>query len=204
MRVLVTAFEPFGGEPFNPSQAILEELADDAAGADVELARVVLPVDRTRLDAALEAALDEHAPDLVVMVGQATGRGVVHLERCAHNALDFRGQTDNGGHGADGGPLERGGPGSLDSNLPLDQLAARLRAEDLPVHVSSDAGRHLCNAALYAVLRRRGDGRAVFVHVPLIPAQAARRDKGEPSLELDTSRRCVERLLTLLATPPSD
>jgi pyroglutamyl-peptidase len=207
LRALLTGFEPFGGEPVNPSELIVTALAAEPAGvAGLQLATEILPVDRLRMPPALARAIARHRPHVVVSVGQATGRPRVDLETLAHNAIDFRGDRDNGGHAASGEALVPGGPERLPSTLPLARLLPALLAQGFPVALSSDAGRHLCNALLYTLLHGSAPVPAAFVHVPLLPEQAARRGKGEPSLPLDVSRACVAALLArlpeALAAPP--
>jgi pyroglutamyl-peptidase len=199
LRVLLTGFEPFGGERVNPSERLVRALAR-AAPPDprLRLAAVVLPVDRRAMPPALGRALRERRPDVVIGVGQATGRAGVDLESVAHNRIDFRGERDNGGHAALGEPLLEGGPPRLVSRLPLRELAAALRARGLPVRVSRDAGRHLCNALLFELLARHPRLPSAFVHVPLLPSQAARRARGEPSLAEAVSRACLLALLRSL------
>lgn len=200
MRVLLTGYEPFGGEPVNPSAQLVTELAAlPAPHARLELSSAVLPVDSRRFRGALQAALAASRAELVVSVGQAAGRADVELEALAHNALDFKNETDNGGHAAHGEPLVAGGPARLHVRLPLATLAARLAGSGLPVRVSLDAGRHLCNALLYELLLRHPERPALFAHVPLLPEQAARRAQDEPSLPAAVSRDCLAALLGLLA-----
>lgn len=197
LRVLVTAFEPFGGETTNPSEQILRGLDGVDLPGDLVLRTAVLPVDRTRYRAALDAALDDARPDLVVSLGQATGRPRVDLESTARNRIDFDGAVDNGGHAATDEALEAGGPDRRESPLPLGRLAEELAAEGHAVAVSDDAGRHLCNATYYELLGR--GCRAVFVHVPLTPDQAARRT-GAPSMPLPDSAAAVHALLRRLGS----
>jgi pyroglutamyl-peptidase len=200
MRVLLTGYEPFGGEPVNPSAQLVDELArGPRLDRRLELSAAILPVDSRRFRSALEAAIAASRPGLVVAVGQATGRAHVGLEALARNALDFKGERDNAGHVAQGEPLDAGGPDRLHVRLPLAALAAQLAVHGLPVRVSLDAGRHLCNALLYELLLRHAGIPALFVHVPLLPEQAARRALGEPSLPADLSRSCLAALLVALA-----
>lgn len=199
LRVLVTGFEPFGGEPVNPSQQLVESL-DAGPRLHPRLALVgrVLPVDRATIAAAVSAALDEGPFDAVVALGQATGRDAIDLETRAFNAIDFRGGRDNAGNEARGEPLTDAGPPELSSTLPLQELCAHLTGDGHPVRLSRDAGRHLCNALLYELLCHHGDTPAAFVHIPLLPEQAARRGLGEPSLDADVTRAGVEALLRRL------
>ena len=190
-RVLLTGFEPFGGEPLNPSERLARELGGTEPLPGVRLFSAILPVDRVAFAPALRAALEAHRPDVVLALGQATGRPRVHLEARARNAIDFRGERDNGGHAASGEALVPGAPASLPATLPVAELAGRLASEGHPVEVSDDAGRHLCNALLYELLHRHPGLPAAFVHVPLMPEQAERRGRGEPSLPLEVSRACL-------------
>jgi len=199
LRVLLTGFQPFHGDTVNPSELLVRELAElPPPHPALELRAEILPVDRTLVADALAAAIARHRPGFVLSVGQATGRPRVDLESTARNALDFKGLRDNGGHEAHGEPWRPGGPAQRRVKLPLGTLAQALAAQGLPVGVSRDAGRHLCNATLYTLLHRHAQLPAFFVHVPLLPAQAHARAQGEPSLPLEVSRRCLQQLLALL------
>ncbi len=195
-RVLVTAFEPFGGESINPSREIVRHLVDVGPPDGIELFTAVLPVDRERYRAAIDAALAQAQAELVVCLGQATGRPQVDIESTAHNGLDFNGACDNGGHAATAESLEHEGPSARRSPLPVDALVSDLAGQGHAVGRSDDAGRHLCNAVYYEVLGR--GCRALFVHVPLTPEQATRRDNAA-SLPLASSADCVRDLLSILA-----
>jgi pyroglutamyl-peptidase len=196
LRVLLTGFEPFGGECVNPAERLVRTLVRGAPPhARVQLAAAIVPVDRARYRACLDGAVRRHRPHVLLAVGQATGRPALDLETQARNRLDYRGERDNGGHAAGGEPLHDGGPDRLRASLPLRALHAELRRRGLPVRLSVDAGRHLCNALLYHVLLRHPGLAAGFVHVPLLPEQAARRGRGEPALAEPVSRRCLEGLI---------
>ncbi|HZL99023.1 MAG TPA: pyroglutamyl-peptidase I, partial [Planctomycetota bacterium] len=196
MRVLLTGYEPFGGEPVNPSAQLATELAQrPPAHGRLELSAAVLPVDSRRFRSVLAQAVAAARPELVVALGQATGRPDIGLEALAHNVLDFRGERDNGGHAARGEALVEGGPSRLHARLPLAGLAERLASRGLPVRVSLDAGRHLCNALLYELLLNHPGLPALLVHVPLLPEQAARRALDEPSRPFALSRDCLAALL---------
>jgi len=204
--VLLTGYEPFGGERVNPSARIVRALQRGAAPHPaLRVKAAILPVDRRAMPAALNRALAAHRPDLVLGVGQGTGRTSVDLESVAHNRIDFRGERDNGGNTAAGEPLHAGGPPRLTSRLPLRELAAELRGAGLPVRVSRDAGRHLCNALLFELLARHPRLPSAFVHVPLLPEQAARRRRSEGSLPETVSRACLRELLRRLpdCLPPT-
>jgi pyroglutamyl-peptidase len=198
-RVLVTGFEPFGGEPLNPSGDLARELAGAPhAVPGLELLVRHLPVSRDALPGAADAALDALRPHAIIAVGQATGRPRICLERTAVNRLAYGECVDNEGLAGVDELLETGGPSSLQATLPAEHLARALTDLGHPVEVSDDAGTYLCNALLYRLLRTRPELPALFVHVPLLPSQAERRGKGEPCLSHEQDREALLDLLRLL------
>jgi pyroglutamyl-peptidase len=155
-RVLVTGFEPFGENDVNPSALVAEELDG-----------IILPVSYERAGDELRRAIEERNADLVVCFGLAADRTAITIERYAHN-LDEASTTDNDGTAGSGCPIDPDGPVALASTLPVDEIVAALRAEEIPADVSRDAGGYLCNHVLYALLRSGADGG--FVHLPPLEA----------------------------------
>lgn len=205
-RLLLTGYEPFGGEPVNPSAQLVEALEAAPPEPDgFELRAVVLPAARDALGGLLQEALDAWRPDALIAVGQATGRARVEVELVARNLLDYKGEADNSGHVAAGEPVVPGGPDELRVPLDVEPICLALAAENLPIRVSRDAGRHLCNALLYELLHHHASLPALFVHVPLLPEQAERRGLAEASLSAELSRAClaglIRRLPALLPEP---
>ena len=162
--VLVIGFEPFGKHEVNPAQLLAEELGG-----------VVLPVSYARADDGLKRVLGDRDPDVVVCFGLADDREVVTPERFAHN-LDEAGQTDNDDAPGSGAEIDVAGPLAYRSTLPVDEIVAALRAEDIPAQVSRDAGGYLCNHVFYSLMHTLKPGRmGGFVHVP--PLEALPRDR---------------------------
>ncbi len=197
LRVLLTGFEPFGGEPVNPAQLLVESFAaGDVPG--VELRTALLPVDAGRVTDVLEAAIAAARPDAIVLLGQAAKRDAVCLETTACNRVAYGDEVDNAGRRVEDAPVVDGGPARLASTLPLEALERELADGGLPVRRSDDAGRYLCNHALYTTLHGHPTTPAAFVHVPLLPEQAERRARGEPGMPLDVMARCLRALLERL------
>jgi pyroglutamyl-peptidase len=176
--ILVTGFEPFGGDDLNPSALVARELSGRRiAGAMV--ASRILPVDLDGLGAALDAALASlpapPPPLAVVALGLAASEAVIRLERVALNVADFS-IPDNAGALPRNRPLEPGGPDGRLSRLPLEAILGALLARGIPARLSETAGLYLCNAAMYRLLGRLPPGLPCgFVHLPPLPAQVARR-----------------------------
>ncbi len=187
LRVLVTGFEPFGGEPVNPSmQAVLGLAADPPPG--VVLCTEILPVSQTRTPTALRAAVARHRPDVVIATGEASGRAEVSVERVGINVNDFR-IPDNDGLQPVDVPVVEGGPAAYFATIPVKAVMAALRTAGVPVHVSNTAGTHLCNHTLYLLghlaATEYSGMRVGFLHVPGLPEQAARHP-GQPSMATAT------------------
>ena len=88
MKVLLTGFDPFGGEPINPAQEAVKMVSDNINGAQV--IKITIPTVMTKSVEAIEKAIIEHNPDIVISVGQAGGRFDITPERVAINMDDFR------------------------------------------------------------------------------------------------------------------
>jgi pyroglutamyl-peptidase len=187
--ILVTGFEPFGGETRNPSQ----EIAQALAGRVIAGRRVVggvLPCVYGASVAELKRLLRVHRPILVVCVGQAGGRADITPERIAINVDDAR-IPDNAGAQPVDRPIVRGGPAAYWSSLPIKAIVVALRARSIPASVSQTAGTFVCNHVFYGLmhtLRRRTGVRGGFIHVPFLPGQAKH---GEASLPLATMVEAV-------------
>ena len=185
--VLLTGFEPFGGERVNPSA----EIARALEGAIVNGHRVItaiLPVAFAATLPALEALLETHRPELAIATGQAGGRSELAIERVAANLIDAR-MADADGQQPIDEPVIADAPAAYFSTLPVKAMLARLRALGIPAGLSQTAGAYVCNQAFYALAhlvatRYRGT-RAGFIHVPWLPEQAVRHH-GQPSMALET------------------
>jgi pyroglutamyl-peptidase len=192
-RLLVTAFEPFGGASLNSSLEVLRRLRAEPP-ADLELATAVLPVAWSHALDRLGDELARGAVDAVVALGQ-TNAGCVGVERIAINLDDAK--EDNEGVTADAEPVDPTGPPAYWSTLPVREIVERLRTAGIPAVVSRDAGGYLCNHVFYGLmhlLARTGENAiGGFVHLPQLPEQVL--SSGEPSLPLETSLRAAEVVL---------
>jgi pyroglutamyl-peptidase len=192
-RILLTGFEPFGGERLNPSQALAEALHGQHVD-EAEITGLVLPCVFDGALAALDQALDAHRPTLVLALGQAGSRADLTVERVAINVNDAR-IPDNAGRQPIDTPVVPGGPAAYFSTLPIKAIVADLRAAGLPASVSQTAGTFVCNHVFYGLMHtlatRHPGTRGGFMHVPLLPEQAARQAQPTASMTLETMRQGV-------------
>jgi pyroglutamyl-peptidase len=181
MKVLVTGFEPFGGDALNASLEAVGRLPPRLG--DLEIATAVLPTSYARSLPALETAIARADPAIVLCVGQAGDRPALCVERVAVNLQDARAPDNDGAQPVDT-PVVPGGPAAYLATLPARDVVAALRARDLPAELSMSAGTFVCNHVFYGLMRlaeaRRHAFRAGFLHVPALPGQARGAAPGMP------------------------
>ena len=184
--VLVTGFEPFGGEKTNPSWDVCVQLPRQVAGLRVETCLV--PCEFRRAIVVVAEAIERTHPALVISVGQAGGRARLGIERVAINVDDAR-IPDNVGHQPVDEWVAANGPPAYFASLPVKAMAAAARAAGVPAEVSNTAGTFVCNHLMYGVLHYLAASgyrtRAGFIHVPYSEAQAAGHLES-PSMSIDT------------------
>jgi pyroglutamyl-peptidase len=181
--VLLTGFDPFGGEALNPSWLAVQALQ----GRRIVGHRVVaaqLPTVFGTAPRQLQDLLKQHRPALVICVGQAGGRAALSLERVAINLDDAR-IADNATAQPIDTPVVPGGPAAYFTTLPVKAMRAALQRQGIAAEVSQTAGTFVCNHVFYGLMHalatRRGfrRTRGGFVHVPWLPEQ------GTPSMALE-------------------
>lgn len=182
MTILVTAFDPFGGETLNPAQLAVEALPDTIGGHTI-IKAIIPTIFGTSADL-VTAQMDALSPDAVVCVGQAGGRDAITPERIAINIMDAK-KPDNAGHIPVDIPIVPDGPAAYFSTLPVKAMVAATESAGIPAKLSNTAGTFVCNQLLYRCLhhaaRHMPDCRCGFIHVPYIPEQTA--DKPSMALE---------------------
>ena len=198
LRILLTGFEPFGGDSINPAWLVAQHLTGmHWAGAQVQA--VQLPCVFGLSAQVLVQAVAQHQPDVVLALGLAQGREGISIERVAINVDDAR-IPDNAGQQPIDTPVVPGGPAAYFSTLPIKRLAQGLQQAGHPAHISQTAGTFVCNHVFYA-LQHHLHGQGVmsgFVHLPALPEQAARAGRPTPpSLALAAQVAAVQQLLAL-------
>lgn len=202
--VLITGFEPFGGETVNPSWEVVKQLD----GAIIDDCRVVarqLPCVFGESLSVLNAAIDALQPSVVLAVGQAGGRVDVTVERVAINVDDARIPDNHGQQPVDVAIVE-GGPAAWFSTLPIKAIVAALRESGIPASVSQTAGTFVCNHVMYGVLHKLADNPEVkggFIHIPYLPEQAAAHP-GAPSMATQTVKQALEIAITVALRQEAD
>lgn len=149
MKILITGFDPFGGENVNPAYEAVKLLPDTIAGA--EIIKLEVPTRFHRAGAVLEDAMQRHKPDTVICVGQAGGRAAITPEKVAINLMDGR-IPDNAGYQPVDAPIREDGETAYFTSLPVKAMVQRMRDAGIPAAVSYTAGTYVCNYLLYTLL----------------------------------------------------
>lgn len=161
MRILLTAFEPFGGAVENITQTILSALPDALGNA--EIIKACLPVSFKRAPIVLREAITTHTPAIVIMLGQCSAGEDIRLERFAINLMDSS-KADNDGYIPNEETIYDGQPLALQTSLPIKELVRFCTDNVLPVQISNSAGLYVCNRAYYEALHMQQQ--ALFIHIP--------------------------------------
>ena len=193
-KLLITGFDPFGGESINPAWEAVSRLPDRIGTWEIH--RLQIPTVFGKAGEVLLAKAEALLPDAIISVGQAGGRKAVTPEMVAVN-LRYGSIADNAGVSPQDEPVVSGGPAAYFATLPVRKMAQAMVDAGLPGSVSYSAGAFVCNDTMYAVLHRYHGTpvRAGFIHVPFLPQQAK---EGVPSMALEEIVKaleiCIEQL----------
>lgn len=172
MKILVTGFDPFGGEKVNPALEAVKLLPKEIHGAEVHWAEI--PTVFYKSAEVLEAEIVRYQPDVVLCVGQAGGRASLTPERVAINQDDAR-IPDNQGNQPIDEPIRMDGEAAYFSTLPIKAMVKSIKSEGLPAAVSNTAGTFVCNHLMYQALyladKKFPHLRAGFMHIPYMTEQ---------------------------------
>ena len=179
-KLLITGFDPFGGDTINPSWEAVKLLPNTVG--NFELFKLQIPtVFGTAAETVITKA-EELQPDMILCIGQAGGRAAVTPERIAVNIRDAH-IADNAGNQPQGEFVAEDGPAAYFTTVPVEKMVSNICSQQIPAAVSNSAGTFVCNDTLYSLLHRFANTstRVGFIHIPYLPQQ------GVPSLPLETS-----------------
>ena len=199
MKLLLTAFDPFGGDAINPALEAVKLVADKIGRFDIVKLEVPT-VFRKSIDTVAKA-IEEEKPDVVLCIGQAGGRFEITHERVAINVDDARIKDNEGNQPIDTKIFEDG-ENAYFTTLPIKAMVEAIREANLPAAVSNTAGTFVCNHLMYGVLytlaKKYPHIKGGFTHVPFIPAQVARRTPVAPYMALEDIKRGLEAAIAAI------
>jgi pyroglutamyl-peptidase len=182
-KLLITGFEPFGGEEINPSWEAVSCLPDEIGG--YTLTKLRIPVVFGKAAEAVLAKGAEISPDVILCVGQAGGRTAITPELVAINLRHAK-IPDNEGQQPKDEPIFPDENCAYFSTLPVRQMAEAVNALGIASQVSYSAGAYVCNDVLYTLLAhyKGRKTRVGFIHIPYASTQ-----EKDPCLPLEQITR---------------
>ena len=180
--VLLSGFEPFGGDDRNPSWEVADRLdgepvPDDAGRPIARVTSLRLPCVFGEAFEVLDAGIRRHDPIAVVALGLDASRTDIAVERVAINLDDAR-IADNRGRQPRDAPVRAGAPAAYWSSLPVKAIVTALQAAGIPASVSNSAGTFVCNHVFFSLAHRLAAPAsrrvpAGFIHLPWAMADGA-------------------------------
>lgn len=196
-RVLLTGFQPFGGESINPAWVSVRELTGKKF-LGYEIVTGEIPVTRYAALEETEKLILQYEPEIVINVGQAGGSLEMRVERIGINCDDYS-IPDNDGNQPLGEPVFQEGPAAYFVTVPIKAMVQGMVTAGVPAIVSNSAGTYLCNHICYGVAHmaatRYPHLLTGFIHIPFLPEQAAGK-RGRPSMALTTLVTGLEAAVT--------
>ncbi|MBB6698307.1 pyroglutamyl-peptidase I [Clostridium algidicarnis] len=204
MKILVTGFDPFGGENINPALEAVKKISDNIDG--VEIIKIEVPTVFKKSIDTLDKAIEAHKPDVVLCVGQAGGRFDITPEKVAINLDDAR-IKDNEGNNPIDEPIFKDGETAYFSSLPVKAIVKNIKENNIPSSVSYSAGTFVCNHIMYGLLylidKKYKNVKGGFIHVPFIPSQVLEK-KNMPSMALEDITKGLEFALKAIIENKDD
>lgn len=184
-KLLITGFEPFGGESINPSWEAVCRLPSEIG--EYSLTKLLIPVIFGEAAEKVISEAEKICPDAILCIGEAGGRDAVTPELVGIN-LRYAKIPDNGGNQPVDEPIIAGGENAYFSTLPIRKMVEAVSAYGMPSRVSYSAGTYVCNDVIYTLLSHfQGSGTRVgFIHVPYIKEQ-----NKNPSMDIEDIVRAL-------------
>lgn len=204
MKILVTGFDPFGGEAVNPSIETVNRLPDVIAGA--KIIKLEIPTSCHRSLQVIEKAIVRYDPDVVLSIGQAGGRADITVERIGINVDDYDIPDNDGSRPVDE-PVAADGPDAYFVTVPIKAMVRRIREKGIPASISNTAGTFVCNHVIYGVCHLIASGypgkRSGFIHIPYLPRQVIDK-KNMPSMPLNMTVEAVTAAIEAIVEAKAD
>jgi pyroglutamyl-peptidase len=185
MKILVTGFDPFGGEKTNPAEEAVKRISNNINGA--EIVKVIIPTVREKSLQVIGKAIEANKPDIVISIGQAGGRFEITPEKVAINIDDFRIEDNEGNQPIDATIREDGDIAHMTS-LPVKAMVEHMKQNGIPSSLSYTAGTFVCNHVMYGVLymidKKYPNIKGGFIHIPFSTSQVIDK-KNTPYMSLD-------------------
>lgn len=200
MKILITGFEPFGGESVNPAYEAVKLLPDMAG--DIQIVKMEIPTVFGEAGKVVETGILHHQPDAVICVGQAGRRADIGVERVAINLVEAS-IPDNAGNQPMDVKVQENGDTAYFATIPVKAMVKNIKDHGIPASISYTAGTYVCNSVMYDLLylidRKYPSIRGGFIHVPYATEQGVGKPVGTATMELSTISKALLYALEAVA-----
>jgi pyroglutamyl-peptidase len=192
LKILITGFEPFGGESLNPSYEAVKLIENKFNGSDI--IKLEVPTAFYKSAQVVISKIDEVKPDAVIMIGQAGGRADITVERVAIN-IDDASIKDNIGQKPVDSVIDKDGLNAYFATLPIKEIVEKIKNAGIPASISNSAGTYVCNHLMYSVLnyiyKSNLNIKAGFIHVPYTTAQVIAKPQSA-SMSMENIKTAID------------
>lgn len=204
MKILVSGFDPFGGEKINPAIESIKKLPDEING--VKIIKVEIPTVAHKSLKKLQEVIEIEKPDVVLSIGQAGGRPDITVERVGINVDDFR-IKDNEKNQPIDEKIAKDGPDAYLVTVPIKAMVQKMTENKIPASVSNTAGTFVCNHVCYGMAHlaatKYPNMRTGFVHIPFLPEQVLDK-RNMPSMPLELIVKGLECAISAIIETKED
>jgi len=205
MKILVTGFDPFGGEAVNPAYEAVKLLPKSIKGS--EIITIEIPTVFGRGAEMVEKAIVEYKPNAVVCIGQAGGRSCISIERIGVNLKEASIPDNDGNQPADE-KIKEDGENAYFATIPVKAMVNNVRKNGIPSHLSYTAGTYVCNDVMYSLLymldKKYKDIKGGFIHVPYATEQVVNKANNIASMPVQTIAKGLEYAIEAIIDNESD
>ncbi|OOM79758.1 pyrrolidone-carboxylate peptidase [Clostridium puniceum] len=198
MKILVTGFDPFGGESINPAYEVVKRLKDNIAGA--EIIKLQIPTAFNKSTEIIVKNIEEINPDYVLSIGQAGGRFDITVERIAINIDDAR-IPDNLNQQPIDKKIDENGESAYFATIPVKEIVNSINSKNIPASISNSAGTYVCNHVMYSILNYAHKNdlniQSGFIHIPFLFEQVMNK-KNTPAMDLDSMITAIETAIEVI------
>lgn len=184
-KILVTGFDPFGGEKINPALEVIKLLPKEIGGNEIKILEI--PTVYKKSLEKIEKEIEIFDPDFILSIGQAGGRADISIERVAINIDDFRIEDNEGNQPIDE-QIFKDGDSAYFSTLPIKAIQNEIEKNKIPSSISNTAGTFVCNHVFYGVRylieKKYPNKKSGFIHIPFLPEQVLGK-ANMPSMSLE-------------------
>lgn len=200
MKILITGFEPFGGESVNPAYEAVKLLPDMAG--DIQIVKMEIPTVFGEAGKVVETGILQHQPDAVICVGQAGRRADIGVERVAINLVEAS-IPDNAGNQPMDVKVQEDGDTAYFATIPVKAMVKNIKDHGISASISYTAGTYVCNSVMYDLLylidRKYPSIRGGFIHVPYATEQGVGKPVGTATMELSAISKALLYALEAVA-----